>query len=222
MSLILKLSFIITLAWPQPYAAAKSLQPKLKIALLDSGANSDHETQVQNIILQNVDKSVQIVSFPIYSKSGNLTPDQFLKSIKLAVQENAKILHLSWNMKYKAGFQPIVELLNTLSDKNMLVVAASGSHYPPLRLQDTVMGQVKDALIIGELDKNGNLVPRNNYGDELLTAIKPPKSLKGSSFSAALFTAQLANKSLTQPLNAMHLKRDIKIPRFPSLKELIK
>lgn len=174
---------------------------KIRISVFDSGAGFDHEKKILKILKSHLAscRSCEVRSFPIYEKDGTLRVSGFLSALKKGAQ-GAQILHFSWNIPAIPKTEPIVQALNDLSRQGKIIVASAGENYENrhriLKLSGTVMGKVQGALIIGELDPRGYLSPRSFYGDEMLTALAPPEGNSGSSFSAVLFTAELA-KALT-------------------------
>lgn len=215
---------------------------KIRIAVLDSGVGSTHEQKILEIFKSELKNSNEYewVSFPIYSSKGELVEKKFLQSLDRASQ-NFQIIHLSWNMPATPAFKKIIEKLQQLSEKS-IVVAASGETQAaaagsPARLQpsviETVMGQVPKALLVAELSAAHKMPHQAFRGPQILTALVAPTPDSGSSFSAAVFSARLAKawamyNSKNKPLDAQQVLVQIKKNRelspdpFPSLDDLLK
>lgn len=174
-------------------ALAKS---PIVIGVLDTGPGSSHEKEVTQEIRKAwaTCKTCQIKTFPIYKPDGMLYEEQMLKSLDQAAKEST-FLHLSWNTEYTAAYSRIVSKLNQIAESGKLIVASVGAPEGNKirgQIQNTVMGKVKLAILIGELNEK-NVLAFNTYeGPEMYKALHPPRGKRGSSFSAAVFSGRLA------------------------------
>jgi hypothetical protein len=111
--------------------------------------------------------------------------------------------------------------------KNKILISAGGA--PTGRelsgpLSKTVMGQIPESFIIGELSKKNRLVLNSYYGEPMFTAIAAPEGLPGSSFSSVLFTSALVNAMDKDPRKDW--KRNLRVRKlssqevYPDLKDL--
>lgn len=168
----------------------------LKIAVLDTPPGYAHSQKVIEVIQSNYSAScrLEIELYPIYN-NGNLTVQGFRSALQKSQMFSPAIINISWNTVYRRPYNPIVKELRKFSHTGFLVTAAGQDRGPNRHdiheLSGTVMGKVSKALIIGALSDDGRLAPRTFHG-ELLTALPPPEGTLGSSFSAAFFTAKLA------------------------------
>lgn len=199
----------------------------VKIAVLDTPAGHSHSEKVIEIIESNYMGTcpLEVRLFAIYDK-GNLT----VQGVRTAAEEGWKfspdIMNISWNTLYRRPYDPIVRELEKVSRNGFLVAAAVDDPVPRdgPGSSGTVMGKVSKALVIGALSRNG-APTSDNFRGELLTAVAPPEGTLGSSFTAALFTATLAERICRDPEYDVGrlLERKQKIrKRLPSLEELFR
>jgi hypothetical protein len=226
-----------------------SLASAIQIAILDSGVTSNHEKQILDLFhlqLQSC-RSCKLISFPIYNKKGELTQDQFLQALKEAEKKNVQIIHLSWNLPYDKKFDVVIAEINRIS-KKIFIVGAAGAHSDAenlsiFKISDTVMGKVPKALIVGELSPDKKIKQGSWMGPEMITALTPPMKYSGSSFSAVLFSSELAKTlakydlksniktdpkskndksfSIEDILKKIKKNRDLSPDPFPTLKQLL-
>ena len=195
----LNFKFLILMAlWAAPIwkAQAKVSPEPFVIAVLDAGPETEHEKKIQEVIKTEIHSCVECktISFPIYNKSGDLYEKQFLKSIALAQKSSARVINLSWNMPYEKHFDKIILALSRLAQlKNKILVVSAGAPTGAVvtaPLSESVIGKVKDAIIIGEKGDRGQLVSQSWYGPEIFTLVRNEK-YRGSSFSSAEFSGKL-------------------------------
>lgn len=176
----------------------------IEIGVFDSGPKNDHEKKVMQVLRQCLKSCPQchLHSLPIYDNVGNLYEEQFIRQLK--VGDKYDILHFSWNMLSDVKTQVIERELNGRA-QNKIIVAAAGETQQGdkmgLPLSKTVMGKVKNVLLIGELNDKRVLKLSSFYGKQLFTALPSVKNLKGSSFTSAQFTCYLALELNRQKLS---------------------
>ena len=185
------------------------------VAVFDSGPSHPHEAAVMSVLQRNLRGCgrCKIKTYPLYDSAGNMPRAKFLGALQAAETDGALLLHFSWNQASNSEFKPVLAELDRLQAAGKVIVAAAGESVTQGRriqkLDQTVMGQVDGALIIGELTRGGWLNPRSNYGEELFTALKTPHNRNGSSFAAAMFTARLA-KAMTRSTDTAEVLRVLK------------
>ena len=204
--------------------------PPIFVAIFDTGKGNSHEDRVIKLFQQELKNCSRCIikNFPLYDAEGNLREKIVLNALKDAQKIKPALYHFSWNIEHSEKTKGIEKELQKIVDGGAVIVAAVGENpqnrHRMLKLSETVMGQVKGVLLIGELNEKGNLASRSNYGEELFTALKSPKGYLGSSFSSVRFSArfleEIQNKSSTKVLVKIHEAKKKSFLLYPSLNEL--
>ena len=140
-------------------------------------------------------KSCELVNFTPYTKEGAVDEQALNERIE-GLPADTSFVFFDFNMKSSEANKDLLEALNKRADSGLLVVGSAGvpkaneSSGPLVR---TILGQVHNAIIIGELGDRDRLIPSGFYGPEMLTAIRPPKDKIGQGYSPLLFAANLAD-----------------------------
>jgi hypothetical protein len=129
-----------------------------------------------------------------YNSKGEYDPERLIEAIT-AVGDDVSFLFFDWNERSSDKNKAVADLLSEKVSEGRLVIAAAG--VPPTNegtcpLNRTLMGQVADALIIGELAERDRLLAQCFYGPEMLSAIRPPRDLIGQGYSPLYFTSRMA------------------------------
>lgn len=200
------------------------------IALLDAPIGHDHQKKIFQILKTNIKKcpTCKIKNFPIYDKQGDLKKSTFLLQIQTAAK-SCRLLHLSWNTEYTADYDDVVKELQKVIAEGQLIVGAAGAPSEgkiATPIEKSVLGHVKDIILISELDQKNKQVINSFFGKQILTALHPPNKLEGSSFSSALFSAELLlhveNKTNKQWLRHFQDAKAKSYNQWPSLDEFFK
>ena len=139
-------------------------------------------------------KSCVVTDITPFDGAGKFDPAQMVKAVESA--EGYQVIFVNWNDKYSDSYAPLVKALNAQVAKGTIVVAAAGV---PLEkeascpLNKTLMGNVTQGIIIGELTERDRLLPLCYYGPEMLTAVRAPKELLGQGFAPLYFMAKFAD-----------------------------
>ena len=138
------------------------------IALLDAPVGNSHQKKVFQILKSNIKKctSCEVKNFPIYEKNGDLKKSKFLSQIESA-SKACRLLHLSWNTEFTVEYQEVVNALQSAIQQGHLIVAAAGAPSEgkiAAPIQQSVLGQVKDIILVGELDSKNKLVINSFFG----------------------------------------------------------
>lgn len=195
-------------------------------SLFDSAGNFDFAQLKQILTALESKKSLA-------SKTENSPIAKVFPKMELQ-QQPQYLIHFSWNKIYESKYADLVKLLSSVTDQsNIILVAASGAPHPKdgsslflKPVSETVMGKISQAFLIGALDANGKLDYQSFYGREIFTALLPPESLRGSSFSAPLFTSALACHWRKLAISAAEMKSRLRAKRaksgslYPTLTEL--
>lgn len=166
------------------------------VCLFDAGEKHKHEVKLTKLFAEATKgcADCRLRSFPIYDDRGNQSPELVLSQLQKS-KGQCSLLHFSWNREAMAQWDPVIKELSRQIAAGTPVVGAAGAPEGPevaAPASRTVLGMVKDVILIGELDKKGKLIIDSYHGAEILTAIAPPKGERGSSFSSILFTARWA------------------------------
>lgn len=138
--------------------------------------------------------SCELRNLTPYNEKGEYDPAKLVETIK-AVGPDVSFLFFDWNERSSDKNKDVADSLNKATEGKLLVAAAG---VPPTNegscpLNRTLMGQVNDAIIIGELAERDRLLAQCYYGPEMLSAIRPPKEYFGQGRAPLLFAAKLAN-----------------------------
>jgi hypothetical protein len=178
---------------------ASARQPM--ICLLDTGKLHQHGRNLEKLFRKELKPCPDCRFEPrsIYEADGRLNEKTFLRELDRAAGR-CDLVHLSWNLPAEEKFSKVIEKLNSLA-RQKIVIAASGESETgaPVPLSKTVMGQVKEAFLIGELDSQKKLPRAAYYGPELLSAWPAPQGFPGSSFSSVLLTTAWAKAMAKHP-----------------------
>ena len=201
----------------------------VRVAVFDAPGFHTHSKQVMALLKEHSQKCLKCTYelIPIYSANGDLDVPGFVNSLK-KIKAEYQLIHLSWNMRMEPRLEPILAELNRLSKNGIAIVAASGetseSGQVALPVEQTIMGQVRGAILIGELDHRKKLPMSAYFGSSIFTAFPPSKNLKGSSFTAPVFTAQWATnfyqRNLKQWQDHFEDRKKKSFSMWPSLGEL--
>jgi len=176
---------------------ARSTEVLQKIAVFDAPQGMTHSQQVLQLIKKYSKgcQKIQIDLFPIYDRQGHFLQKEFLEKLK-TLDSSYTLIHLSWNLKMTPELQPLLTEMNRLSSRGVVIVAASGepqqSDQIAFPIEETIMGQVQDAVLVGELDGKNKLPRSANYGSRIVAAFHPSSSLRGSSFTAPMASGKIA------------------------------
>ncbi len=198
---------------------------KTKLAVIESHEAHPHRKQIEELFKSKLDPAVDVRYINFYEANGDLTEATALKALDDA--KSADVIHLSWNLPDEPAFSKIKKRLQQLAGKKILIAAAGAPSGRELSapLSKTVMGQVPDAFVIGELTKKARPAINSYYGEPLFTALQAPEGHLGSSFSSVLFTVSLVNaveKDPTKKNWKKHLRarKSSSLKAFPDLKDL--
>lgn len=130
-----------------------------------------------------------------YKSGGEVDTAAWTQAVD-AVPSDVTFLFFDWNERSSEKNRELSEALNRQIASGRILVAAAG--VPPndegtCPLNRTLMGQVLNSIIIGELAERDRLLAQCFYGPEMLSAIRPPRDLMGQGHAPLLFSARLAS-----------------------------
>lgn len=193
---ILAVSLVGVMCWGAALAQAAVPSGKTRVVYFGQGTSDDFEKKIKPLFDSQSCRSCELVNYTPYTKEG-LVDLQGLRERVESLPDNASFVFFDFNMKVNDQNKDLVELLNKKADKGLLVVASAGApkvNEASSPLSRTVLGQVKNALIIGELGDRDRLMPTAFYGPEMLTALRPPKDKIGQGYGPLIFAASLAER----------------------------
>lgn len=198
------------------------------VCLFDAGEKHKHEIKLTRLFAEQTKgcADCRLKSFPIYDERGNQSPELVLSQLQKS-KGQCSLLHFSWNREAMVQWDPVIKELARQIAAGTPVVGAAGAPEGPevaAQVSRTVLGMVKDIVLIGELDKKGKLIIDSYRGSEILTALAPPPGEKGSSFSSMLFTARWAKvfdgKKPAEWLTQFRANKEASATPWPSMDEL--
>jgi len=205
-----KLILTLGLIWSQSFflnpAHAKN---KVVIAVLDDGNKHQKEVVSTLRLLLTDCKTCVIKSFSLYKANGELTTNSYVTALMNA-EKTADLMNISWNILSTEKTKDIETTLSKTAKSKLIFAAAGAPEGAHLRqpLSQTVMGKIKDAFIIGELNERGKLHNHSYEGPEMLTALASVEGKVGSSFSVLKMTAEVAKK-ISEGMSAETVRKKI-------------
>lgn len=139
--------------------------------------------------------SCDLRNLTVYDDKGVFSEKQTLTELEQNAQ-GAQLVLINMNWRYKAEEHKVtVDLFKKLAAKNILLLGSAG--YPKegessAPLSRTVLTQIPEMVIIGEINERERLLGSSYFGPEMLTAIKPPRDYIGKGLGPSFFTAKLA------------------------------
>lgn len=150
-----------------------------------------------------------------YDEAGKLDAKTLVSQLELT-SDDISFLLIDVNWKYRAeDHKGLVDFLKKKTQAGVLVLGTTG--YPKegessASIAKTVLGQIPDVVILGEINDRERLALTSYYGPEMLTAVKPPRDYMGQALGPAYFAARLAqNFSRRMPQDWLSHLRSQKI-----------
>jgi len=175
------------------FAAAPSASPTHVIALISRSPKVEVEAKILPFFKARWAScpSCEIKNLSPYNEKGELDRDQ-IPGVLGRLQ--IPLLYWDFNEISQTADRPLIEALQKLKTQNIVIVGPGGfplGEAPSQPLSRTLLGQVPETLIIGELGDNEGLAHKSFYGPEMLTALKPQSGLPGPGWEAGVFAAEL-------------------------------
>lgn len=179
---------------PKSIAAVPS--NKTTVIYFGQGKAEEFETKIKPLFDEKAKcKNCELVNYTPYTKEGTLDVAALQERIN-SLPLDTSFVFFDFNLKSTETTKPLIEAINKRTDLGLVVVGSAGvprDNEASGPLSKTVLGQVRGALIIGELGERDRLIPSGFYGPEMLTAIRPPKDMLGQGRSPLIFAAELAD-----------------------------
>ncbi|MNJ94681.1 hypothetical protein D3C87_123830 [compost metagenome] len=178
------------------HAKAAISKGQTTVAYFSLTGKEHFENKVKPLFKDNASrcKSCEIVNMTPYTKEGQVDVEALAQAIH-ALPQQTSFVFMDFNLKNSDENKAIVEALNHKAMAGVVVVASAGQPQgaeASSPLSRTILGQVQDAVIIGELSERDRLMPQGFYGPEMLTAVRPPKDMMGQGFGPLIFASALA------------------------------
>ncbi len=169
-----------------------SLGHGTQMALIASGVIEPHGTAEGNGEL------IPIIPIKIFDESGFVTSQSILESIDFALQNEARVMSLSWGTEVQSDF--LEDAFASAESQGLVIVASAGNDPTGNQVYPAAYSSV---IGVGALQPDGEKWPRSNYGD-FVTLYAPgfaempvgyggdPGMYGGTSISAAFVANSIA------------------------------
>lgn len=170
---------------------------KVVLGVFSTGSQENFDKKIKPLFeeFKNSCKNCEIINLTPYDDKGNYSEKDLLDKLKNAPAE-VSFFYFDWNKKSPADQNTaLITALSEKADAGKLVVSPTGQAKegePGAPLSRTIMGQARDAVIIGEITDRDRLLPQSYFGPEMLTAIRPPKIYIGQGYGPLYFASRLA------------------------------
>lgn len=179
--------------------AEASPSKKVTVAYFGRGLKDDFENLIKPNFLEYSRgcKHCEILDLTPYAEDNKLNEEALIEKIK-NIGPEIDIVYFQWNDRNLEKYSKLIEELNRLKEKGKVVIAFSGApsdNSASCPLNQTIFSKVDKAIIVGELTDGDILWPAKCYfGPEILTAVRPPKGLRGKGLGPLIFSARMANQ----------------------------
>lgn len=188
--------FLSMACWGAAFAQASVPSGKTTVVYFGTQNQEDFDKKIKPVFESQSCKNCELVNYTPYTKEGVVDMPNLQEKVS-ALPETTSFLFFDFNMKANENNKNLVEILNKKVQAGLVIVGSAGApkaNETSSSLSHTVLGQVQNALIIGELGERDRLVPTAFYGPEMLTALRPPKDKIGQGYSPLIFAASLAGQ----------------------------
>ncbi|UYL10762.1 hypothetical protein B9G69_011500 [Bdellovibrio sp. SKB1291214] len=194
---IVTVSLLGAMCWGSALAQASVPASKTRVVYFGLQNQADFELKVKPVFDSTAScKNCEIINYTPYTADGAVDEAAMEERIG-SLPADTSFVFFDFNLKSNDQNKALLEALNKRADSGMIFVGSAGvpkSNEASGPLTRTILGQVHNAVIIGELGDRDRLVPSAFYGPEMLTAIRPPKDKIGQGYSPLIFAANLAEK----------------------------
>ncbi|WP_413578791.1 hypothetical protein ACLVWU_11815 [Bdellovibrio sp. HCB290] len=204
---VMTVSLLGAMCWGSALAQASVPSNKTRVIFFGMQNQADFELKVKPLFDSTANcKSCEILNYTPYTAEGAVDEQAMHERIE-TLPADTSFVFFDFNLKSNEQSKALLEALNKKADSGLMVVGSAGApkaNEASGPLTRTVLGQVHNAVIIGELGDRDRLMPSAFYGPEMLTALRPPKDKLGQGYSPLIFAANLAenwNKRSPQQWN---------------------
>lgn len=191
------LAIIISISSQSQAAPELAEKKNTIVGVISAHSKETFESQVLPILKEQTKAcgSCEIRNLSPYNDKSEFDQDLLAEQLSESTPDvNFLIVH--WNTKYHPELEPIVQGFKKMTANGVVIIGATGRakvNENAVPLSKTVLAQVPDLVIIGELEERERLLNQGYFGPEMLTAIKPPKAYMGLGYSSLFFGSELAN-----------------------------
>jgi hypothetical protein len=188
------------------------IAPYLAVSTEDVEDQNGHGTQLAGFIvetlLENKITSDQVLLYPVKvaDETGKCTILQLYLGIRQAMDHGADILNISMGTKNIAESKLLETAIKEAYEKNIIVVTSAGNDKEdiagsvPANLEQVIaVGAMNPQKVKSDFSNYGKTLDCVSYGEKLVTTDlkRQTTTVKGTSYAAALVTAELAVKMAT-------------------------
>ena len=140
-------------------------------------------------------KDCELVDLTPYKDDGTYDEKGMQEQLE-KLSDQYPLLFFDWNEKKSDKNKVIGDLMNKKVAQGSVILFAAGTPptaEPTVALNQTIAGQVSEAIIIGEMLERERLLPHLFYGPEMLTAVKPPREYLGQGLGPVFFASRWAS-----------------------------
>ncbi len=132
--------------------------------LVNGNVNTQHGTYVAGTIIQNTLKNIRIYSYQVVNSNGNVVYSNVLASIYLAVEEQCKIISMSFGLNI-LNSDTLNEAINYATQQGCICVASAGNEGTTVQASNNYPALCANTITVGATDSNRRLASYTNYGN---------------------------------------------------------
>lgn len=172
----------------------------------DDGVDfNGHGTSVIQTILRD-NPYANIISIKALEDDGSGSAKNIVNAIYLAIDKKAEIINLSAIGKISEQNNIVSDTIRYAISLGITVVVAAGNYNDDVK--NYVGANVEEAIVVANCDKDGNLLYRSNYGDNVDIAVNAPNT----SYAAAIATAWLSLNDISELKDNFYLPKKVDNP----------
>lgn len=192
--------FLFSTSWTYAETTATSnqvIKTPVQVGFIGPFSQAEFEAKIKPFFkdIAHCEKC-EIVNLTPYNEKQEFDAEKLWTAVLNAPAENF-IIYLHWNEPVSEKNKSLIEQLNQKLNQDLVLVGYAGQPVaagPGFSLNKTVLGQVHQAVIIGELTERERLLPQLFYGPEMVTAVKPPRDYLTQGLAPLMFVSQLAKQ----------------------------
>ncbi len=183
----------------KPEAAPPVLKApgKISVGVVSGETRTDFESKVLPFFKDQWSNcsACEVRNLSVYDEKGNWNVRALVSELEASLSSVTFLLfNVNWRFRAEED-KVLVDLLKKATANGVIVIGSAG--YPKegessAPLKRTVLGQIPDVVIIGEINERERLLGSSYFGPEMLTAIKPPRDYVGKGLGPSFFAAKLA------------------------------
>ncbi|MCE3010445.1 MAG: hypothetical protein LW875_07520 [Proteobacteria bacterium] len=189
-------TLVLVFASVQLGAAPQKISPGPKIAVIYDLPRADFDQKIKPLLISELGScdACEVVNITPYNEAGQFFQEGIAGALD-KVGAETQIVWLSWNRRESEVTWNVSQAIRNLLSRNIAVIGSAGralAGAPAVPLSRTVLGQISDVVIIGELTEKERLLTDSYFGPEMLTAVKPPQEYIGGGIAPLFFVTRWA------------------------------